>query len=111
MNADPKLNKQISSEDKELDITQREPIEGTPFWLNKTKHGWVVTMKHYRVSEFCKTKEKALEYIWLENNGWNVIGNMIIIIHEQMAKEVSNYFNQQTAQKKDEMPTGFENVN
>lgn len=84
-------NKERSSEE-DTRITEREPIDGTPFWIQRVNEGkfgtgWFITLKGYKLSPTFKTKEEAVKYIWLENNGWNVIANMIIIIHEQVANE------------------------
>lgn len=83
-------NKEISSNNilEDQTIVDREPIDGTPFWIQRIhKKGWFITLKGYQLSPAFKTKEEAVKYIWLENHGWNVIANMIIVIHEQVANE------------------------
>lgn len=84
-NKNQQNREQSSNEDER--ITDRENIEGTPFWIQRVEKQWFITLKGYAISPRMNTKEEAIKYIWLENNGWNVIANMIIIIHEQVANE------------------------
>lgn len=84
-----KQNKDLSSNEN-FQLIEREQIKGTPFWIQKVEpHGWFISLKGYKLTEPTKTKEEAIQKIWLENDGWNVIANMIIIIHEQVANEAA----------------------
>lgn len=86
-------SKEVSSKEEDRQIVERDNIEGTPFWIQKVQgKGWFITLKGYQITPPQKTKEEAIKYIWLENNGWNVIANMIIIIHEQVANEAVKEF-------------------
>lgn len=73
-------------------ITDRENIEGTPFWIQRVENKWFITLKGYALTPRFNTKDEAMKYIWLENHGWNVIGNMIIIIHEEIANQAAAEF-------------------
>lgn len=85
-------------------IVVRENIKGTPFWINKVEEkGWFITLKGYQLTEAKKTRKEAIEEIWLENNGWNVIGNMIIIIHEQVANEAAKLWDEKNKYKTTEI--------
>lgn len=96
-----KQNRDQSSNESEP-ITDREQIDGTPFWIQKVNegkfgNGWFVTMKGYKLTPTFKTRKEAIEYIWLENNGWNVIANICIIIHEQVANEAAKEWEKREA--------------
>lgn len=90
------VNSKPSSPENET-ITDREPIDGTPIWIQRISQGWFLSLKGYKLSPYFKTKEEALKYMWLENHGWNVIANMIIIIHEQVANEAAKEWEKRQA--------------
>lgn len=100
-------NKNFSPED----ISEKEQIKGTPFWINRTADGWFLTLKGYKLTPFHKTRKAAIEEMWLENNGWNIMANMIIIIHEQVANEVAAKMYERGNLKTTEPPKTTEIIN
>lgn len=74
-------------------LEEKEQIEGTPFWLNKTKEqGWFITMKGYKLTRGYEHRDDAMKELWMENNGWNIMANMCVIIHEEIANEAAKLF-------------------
>ena len=65
------------------------PIQNSPFVMVGKDGQYFVGFGKYRITENAPSKEEALEE--LENNKWNVITNIAIIIaSEAMEKEVKN---------------------
>lgn len=66
-----------------------EPIQNSPFVMVGRDGQYFVGFGKYRITENAPSKEEALEE--LENNKWNVIANIAIIVtSEAMEKEVKN---------------------
>ena len=66
-----------------------EPIHNSPFVMVGKDGQYFVGFGRYRTTEDTASKEEALEE--LENNKWNVITNIAIIVaSEAMEKEVKN---------------------
>lgn len=111
-NAKQKQQSKEESSNEDRRIVDREQIEGTPFWLQRTEDkGWFITMKGYQITPPQKTKEEAIKYIWLENNGWNVIANICIIIHEQVANEAVKEWEKRQKAKMEITPDGIRTTN
>ena len=66
-----------------------EPITNSPFVMVGKGGQYFVGFGKYRITEHAQSKEEALEE--LENNKWNVITNIAIIVaSEAMEKEMKN---------------------
>lgn len=62
-------------------------IEGTPFKLVTVEEGSFLSLGTYRLHEPRETKEEALAY--MEDNKWDLILHMILIL-EETRKKIQN---------------------
>lgn len=83
------------SKDGNTEIVEREPVEGTPFWLTGSEEkGYFLNMARWRITPIVKTKEEVLKYA--EENMYNVILTMILSVvgTEQAETKLDNNKNQ-----------------
>lgn len=66
-------------------LSEREPIDKTPFWLITNQTGSFITFGEYRVSQILPSKAEALDE--LRNNDWNIIMHMVAVIVEKTLQE------------------------
>lgn len=85
------LNTQLSVEEtdnKKSNLTEREYIEDTPFWLIMQNERWYITMAGFKITKEYTTKEEALER--LEKDKWKIVMHVALIIKEtKPPKELS----------------------
>lgn len=62
-------------------LSEREYIENTPFWIIMQNDKWWLTMAGYRITEEYRTKEEALER--LEIDKWKIVMHIALIISEK----------------------------
>ena len=75
--------------DEKHTTSSYEPIQNSPFVMVGKDGQYFVGLGKYRITENAPSKEEALEE--LENNKWNVIANIAIIVtSEAMEKEMKN---------------------
>lgn len=82
------LNSQNSTEEthnQNSTLNEREKIEDTPFWVVKQEEKWFITLGEYRVSQIKESKDEALKT--LEENKWDLVIHMVIIISEKLKEE------------------------
>lgn len=87
------LNTQLS-EEKNLnnsnyseEIIKREPIHGTPFHLISSENKYFIAFGRYRISEIKNSEDEALLELDMNNQGWNTVTNLIILIIETSKEE------------------------
>lgn len=89
------LNTQLNAEENQSNspsnstrIIEREPIEGTPFYIGGNEEtGYAVSTGNFRLSTIVPTKQEALELLTTDN--WNIIANLVatmIAIHEEVTR-------------------------
>lgn len=79
-----KTKTQETSKQDKLDyLIERVEIKNTPFKAVRYDNKWLLTMGKYRLSSIdLESYDEVIKY--LDENKWKIIGNMILILQENL---------------------------